>query len=70
MRAIVRKGLSIGEAEEFIATVWVAVEACGIASPTVSAAPQSATWIVQLQFECAADADRVAGKLMLSSHTA
>ena len=70
MRAIVRKGLSIAEAEELIARVWVAVEACGVPSPTISAAPQSATWTVQLQFESGDDADRVAGKLILSPHTA
>lgn len=70
MRAIVRNGLSIAEAEEFIASVWVAVEACGIPSPAISAAPQSATWTVQLQFASAADADRIAGELVLSSHTA
>jgi hypothetical protein len=35
MRAIVMKELSISEMEDLIARVWIAVEACGIRSPTI-----------------------------------
>jgi len=63
MRAIVMKELSISEMEGLIVRVWIAVEACGIRSPTISAVPQSATWTIRFQFDSDEDIDRVTGKL-------
>lgn len=63
MRVIIVRGLSVSELEELVAQMWLAVEACGTASPTVSASPQSATWTVQFLFRTDGDVARVIEKL-------